>query len=183
MLKKLLMVVLSLALSTTSLVAADLYVGAGIGGKVEAGTFRKDLEPVADSNGDAWKVFAGLAIGRHLAVEVGRHELGNQSCCRGFADLGFTSAVDGFSAAALGRLPIHRLTLFVKAGALAWEENGDFVTFIGSTPRSAAGTDLFLGAGLDLDLSTRFAIRAEWEQYEFSGTSSDSLWVSLLARF
>ncbi len=180
---RLLTTAFTLSLTATSLGATDIYVGAGLGNGVEAGSFRNNLETFSDSGGEPWKLFAGLAVGWHLAVEVGRHELGNQHCCSGIADLAFASNVDGFSAAGLGRWPLHRLTLFVKAGLLSWEEDGEFITLLGSNPRSADGTDLLLGAGLEFDLSTRLAIRAEWEQYEFSGGSSDSLWASLLFRF
>lgn len=162
--------------------AADLYAGAGLGGTVESGSFRESLEPYADAEGDAWKLFAGIRMGRHLAIEVGHHDLGEQRCCRGFADLGFASAVDGVSAAALGRWPLGRWAPFVKVGVLAWEEDGQFITLIGPTPRSADGTDLLLGAGFDLELTARFAIRGEWERYEFGGTSSDGVWASVLLR-
>jgi opacity protein-like surface antigen len=183
MLKRLIASAFALLLTTTSLSATDLYIGAGLGGSSEAGSFRHNLEDVSDSGGDPWKLFAGWSLGRHLAVEVARHEMGDQNCCRGFADFGFSSKVDGFSASALGRWPVERFTPFVRAGVLAWEEDGEMISFSGPAPRSDDGTDLLLGAGLDYDLFTRLTIRAEWEKYEFSDASSDSLWASLLFRF
>ena len=91
--------------------------------------------------------------------------------------------MDGFAAAALGRWPVRRFKPFVKAGVLAWEEDGETITIAGPAPRSADGTDLLLGAGLDVDLPARFAFRVDWERYAFDGASSDGLWASLLYRF
>ncbi len=51
------------------------------------------------------------------------------------------------------------------------------------TTSSLVVADLYIGAGLDVDLSKRLTIRAEGEQYEFSGALNDSLWASLLIRF
>lgn len=183
MIKILLAATFALSLAASSLSAAEFYVGAGLGGEVESGSLRTDLESFSDASGDSWKLFAGWRIGPHLAVELGTHDLGTQRCCSGIADLGFTATVDGYSAAALGRWPLGRVTPFVKAGVLSWEEDGELVTLIGTTPTSTDGTDLLLGAGLDVDLPARFAIRAEWERYEFRSASSDSFWASLLYRF
>ena len=194
--KRLLIVIFALWLTAGPLSAGELssrpqrarprmtgYVGVGLTGEVEGGAFRDRLETLSDAGGDPWKLFAGWRLGRYLAVEVGRHDLGVQRCCELAADLGFRTRVDGFSAAALGRWPAGRFAPFVKAGALAWEEDGELITFAGPVPGSADGTDLLLGAGVDVDLPARFAVRADWERYEFAGTSSDGLWASLLYRF
>ena len=168
----------------TGLGAADLYLGAGIGPEVEAGEFRRGLERFAEAEGETWKLFAGVEVGRHLAFEVATFELGTQRCCgANVADLGFTSDVGGYSLAALGRWPIGLFVPFVKAGLLFWEEEGQFVTLLGPSPGSADGTDPLLGAGLELELPAKVGIRAEWERHEFGGTASDSVTASLVVRF
>lgn len=187
MMHKTMTIAFLILMTATGLAAADFspkfYLGAGLGGDVDAGSFRDGLERFSTAEDDPWKAFAGVAIGRHLAFEVSRYEFGTQRCCPQVADIGFLSTVDGFAAAALGRWPIGRFTPYVKAGVLAWEEDGEFVTLIGTFPRSADGTDLLYGAGLDFDLAKRFAVRADWERYDFGGASSDGLWASLLVRF
>ena len=183
MLKTPLTIVFALWLSAGTLGAGELYVGAGLTGEVEGGSFRDDVDRFSDAGGDPWKLFTGWRFGRHLAVEVGRYDLGVQRCCDGVADFGFRTRVDGFSAAALGRWQTGRFSPFVKAGVLTWEEEGEIITFAGPVPGSDDGTDLLFGAGVDVDLPARFAVRADWERYEFADSSSDGLWASLLYRF
>lgn len=175
---------LFILLVPTSLGAASFYVGAGMGPAVEAGSFRRGLEPFADTDGESWKLFAGVELGRHLALEAATHELGDQRCCGGnIADVGFSSDVGGYSLAALGRWPVGRLVPFVKIGLIDWQEDGEVVTIAGPSPRSADGTDPLLGAGLEVEFPPGYAIRAEWERYELDGASSDSVTASLVVRF
>jgi hypothetical protein len=183
MFKKLSVTAIAVFVSAANLGAAELYIGAGLAGEVESGSFRDDLERFTDVDDNAWKLFAGARFGDHLALEVARYDLGTQTCCRGIADLGFTSSVDGLSAALLGRWPAGRVAPFVKAGVLSWSEDGEFITLIGPSPRSADGEDLLLGAGVDVDLPASFGLRAEWERYEFGSATSDSVWAALLFRF
>lgn len=183
MLERLSVAICFLSLSAASVSVAEVYVGAGYGGEIESGTFRKDLERFTETTGDSWKLFAGYRFGRHLAVELGWHDLGEQICCTGVADLGFSSSVDGVSAAIIGRWPLRRIALFAKAGALDWSEDGTLISLIGPSPGSASGTDLLLGAGFELDLPAGFGIRGEWEGYEFGSVSTDSAWISVLYRF
>jgi len=182
--KELIANVFVLFLSSTSLHAADFYFGAGLSADGEAGSFRgslENLDPVGED--DAWKVFAGGRFGDHLAVEVSRYDFGSQFCCDRAADLGFTSEVKGVAATALGRWPLGRFAPFVKAGALYWKEDGAFLTFSGEVPASADGTDLLVGAGLEVDLPASFTVRADWERYEFGSVHTDGYWASLLFRF
>lgn len=183
MTKRLAIATFVILMGASNLNAADFYIGAGLTGEVESGSFRDDLERFADVEDKAWKLLAGARFGDHLALEVATYDLGTQTCCRGVADLGFTSTVGGYSAAALGRWPLGGLAPFAKVGVLSWSEDGEFITLIGPSPRSDDGTDLLLGAGVDVDLPASFGIRAEWERYEFSNASSDSVWVSLIFRF
>jgi hypothetical protein len=183
MFKRLFLAILILSMSAADLSATEIYIGTGFGGKIESGSFREDLERFSEASGNAWKPFAGVRIGDYLAVEVARHDFGDQNCCEGFADLGFRSAVDGFSAAGLGRRPLGRFTPFAKIGVLSWNEDGEFITLIGPSPRSADGTDLLLGAGVDVALPASLEVRVEWERYEFADASTDSVWAALLFRF
>ncbi len=168
----------------TSLSAAGFYLGVGIGPEVEAGVFRQDLERFAEADGETWKVFGGIELGRHWALEVSTQDIGDQRCCGdNVADVGFTSLVGGYSVATLGRLPVGHVVPFLKVGLLHWSEEGEFVTLVGTTRRSADGWDPLLGAGLEVELPGRLGIRAEWERYEIGGAASDSVTASLVVRF
>ena len=183
MFRRLTLAVLVLLLGATSLGAAEIYAGIGAAGKIEAGSFRQDLERYADADDTAWKVLIGTRIGDHLALEVASLDLGAQVCCTQIADLGYRSKVDGVSAAALGRWPFRRVVPFAKVGVLSWSEDGQFISLLGPSPESDDGTDLLFGAGIEMDLSEQFGVRAEWERYRFDDISTDGVWAALIARF
>ena len=184
MLNKLLRAALLISCVPTCASAADFYLGLGIGPEVEAGVFRRDLERFADAEGETRKFFGGVELSRHWAVEAATLELGDQRCCGGnVADLGFASLVGGYSLATLARWPVGDFVPFLKVGLWFWEEDGEFVTLVGPTPRFADGTDPLFGAGLEVNLRARLAIRAEWEHYEFDGATSDGVTAAMLVRF
>lgn len=173
------------ALSFTAVAAsgAELYLGAGISGEIDSGEARAGLDSFAETDGSAWRLFAGARLNRFLAVEIAHHDLGTQRCCVNIADLGFNTDVDALSAAAIGRWQRGIWAPFVKLGLLAWEEDGEMITFAGSSPLSRDGTELLVGAGVEVELPVSFAVRADWERYEFGEASSDGLWLSALYRF
>ena len=70
----------------------------------------------------------------------------------------------------------------MKVGLFFWEEEGEVVTIAGPSPRFADGTDPHLGLGLEAKLSERLGVRAEWDYYEFDGSSSDGVTASLVVR-
>ena len=107
MIRHLLAAAFALSLAASSLGAAEPYLGAGLGGDVESGALRADLESFSNASGGSWKLFGGWRLGRHLAVELSTQDLGTQRCCRGIADLGFATEVGAYSVAALARLS-HR---------------------------------------------------------------------------
>lgn len=166
-----------------SLSAADFYLGAGVGPEVEAGVFGRGLERFTEVDGETWKLFGGLELGRHWALEATALQFGDKNCCGGnVVDLDFTSSVGGYSVAALRRWPVGRFVPFVKAGLLFWEEKA-VITFGGAPPHLIDGIDPVFGAGVEVELPTRFGARAEWARYELDGATSDSVTASMLVRF
>ncbi|MDH3746376.1 MAG: hypothetical protein OES47_14860 [Acidobacteriota bacterium] len=180
--RKALLLSLTFLLFPASSHALQFYLGAGLGSDVEGGSFRAGLEQFADSSGDSSRLFGGVRIGKHLAVEAVHYDFGSQRCCRQVADLAFTSEVDGISAAALARWPMKFATPFVKAGALSWEESGEFSTLLGVTSRTDDGVEPLYGFGIDVSLLRKIGLRLEWESYEFDGASSEGLWASVIFR-
>ncbi len=182
MLKRLLFVFAILSMPAFAQ-ALELYVGGGVGSKVEAGTVRTEIDSRASSTtGDRYKVFAGLGLGRTFAVEVTYYDFGGQHCCDRISDFAFDTEIDGTSAALVGRLPLGKLTLFGKAGLLHWSESGDGGTLAGPFHRSESGTDLVTGAGLEFRITERLGVRGEWERFEFGNGSSDGVWAAVQYR-
>jgi hypothetical protein len=178
-----LLIALALLIAPTLAQAVEIYVGGGIGSEIEGGTLGDEMFEDPDATGDRYKLFAGLGLGRHLAVEATAYDFGGQRCCFDTADAGFESEADGYSAAVVGRLPLGRVSLFGKVGALRWNEDATLITIAGPIERSEEGTDLVTGAGALLRLGDHFELRGEWERFEFADSTSDGVWAGVQFRF
>lgn len=181
------LIVFALLVTPTLAQALDIYVGGGLGSDVTAGQAANEPgldQPGTDSTGDRYKLFAGLYLARYLAVEASYYDFGGQHCCAPqISDLGLDSSTTAYSAALLGRLPIGRFVVYGKVGTLRWRENATFITIQGASDRSDQGTDPLFGAGVDFGVTDSFALRGEWERYEFGGNSSDGVWAAAHYRF
>jgi hypothetical protein len=166
--------------SAASATPLNFYLGASLGEEVVAETG----DPSFDVSGDsAYKVFAGLKLGRILGVEVAYHDFGTQVCCPNVADYGFNLDVDGLSAAGVVGLSISRVNLFAKLGVFSWNEDGFFDGLIGRIDVSDDGQDLMGGVGAAVKLTDHFAVRAAWEYFEFAGSDVDFVSLGVEYKF
>lgn len=168
----------------SGLAAAELYVGGGVGGEVpdsDEGAAYEDFTRLAEDDGR--KLYAGVRLGEHLAVEGAYHDFGDRTCCPEIADAGYISTVDAFALAGVGRWPVGRFELFGKAGVLQWKESGDRITIAGPRPFSSDGSDLLLGVGASVLLLEHLAARVEWEAFDLGAGSADTAWLLLELRF
>lgn len=184
--RKSLLIVLASLLTPTFAQAVEVYVGGGVGSDFEAGTATDPLTSHlgTSTTGDRYKLFAGLGLGRYLAVEASYYDFGGKRCCEPLVpDLGFAFDTDGYSAAVVGRLPLGRVALFGKVGTLWWDESGQLITIAGAAPWSKHGTDMLTGAGVGFRLTDHFHLRGEWERFEFADSSADGVWAAAEFRF
>lgn len=121
-----------------------------------------------DDSDEGWKALGGYRFNRNWAVEAAWVELGAARAELLVDDFEITAEfkVDGYYVAAVGMLPLgEHFDLFAKVGAFEWDvDTGlafDEIPFFDET----TGEALLLGAGADLNLSQRFALRAEWERF------------------
>lgn len=177
-----LLIALVLLITPTLAQAVEIYLGGGLGSEIEGGTLTDGRFEDPETTGERYKLFAGLGLGRHVAVEATAYDFGGQRCCFG-PDSGVDSEADGYSAAVVGRLPLGRVSLFGKVGALRWNEDATLITIAGPIERSEEGTDLVTGAGVILHLGDHFGLRGEWERFEFADSTSDGLWAGVQFRF
>lgn len=182
-LRKPLLIALALWIALALAQAVEIYLGGGLGSEIEGGTLGDEFFEDSDTTGDRYKLFAGLGLGRHLAVEATYYDFGGQRCCFEAADAGFDSETAGYSAAVVGRLPLGRVSLFGKVGAFQWDEDATLITIAGPIERSEEGTDLVTGAGALLRLGDHFELRGEWERFEFADSTSDGVWAAVQFRF
>jgi outer membrane immunogenic protein len=159
--------VTSLAAPTTAIAGADsgFYIGAGAGdATIKDSGF--------DESDSAYKILAGYNIGFipfvDFAVEGSYVDFGNPSTTTVSAE------ATGFDAFGLVGLNFGPVGVFAKAGAISW----DLKTNTGSD----SGTDPAYGIGAKFSFLS-FAVRAEYEVFEFDKTDVDMVSVSATYTF
>jgi OOP family OmpA-OmpF porin len=181
--------VLTALLAVTSAAQAApvaFYLGGSLGDglDLDSGDLDLDLPDIGlDREDSTWKVFGGIAIGRVFAVEGAWHDFGRVNCCEGLTDAGFSLDVQGASVNAVAGIPIYRFRLFAKVGLIAWEADGNLLTFSGPVPVSFDGEDPMGGVGADLKLTEHFFVRAEWEVFQIEEGELDVASVGVQWRF
>jgi len=178
-------VFLAVALLLTPIVCQGADLGAYLGGSIGRGVVIEAAENVgADSSDPSFKLFGGIGIVEHFAVEIAYHDFGTTTCCGpSYADLGFERSGKAYSANAMALWPISSFRLFVKAGALWWDVDGYDLTITGISPYSNDGVDLVVGVGGDIKVVSGLRIRLEWERLEIDDDNSDSVTVGALWQF
>ena len=171
-------------LAPTWLGAAQAYLGFSAGEKVATSQFGRPFQDLGvQVRDESWKLYGGIDLVRHLGVEVTYYDFGSRTCCPNLADAGFDTRLDGYSITLVGRLPLDRVELFAKAGALVWEEGGQEITIAGPRPLSSEGTGALFGVGVSVRILENLGLRAEWETFDLGGDSASSLWLAAEIRF
>jgi OOP family OmpA-OmpF porin len=125
-----------------------------------------------DSSPVSWKLFAGYAFSENLGVEVGYADFGSEYQL--FNQLGYGEVVAfepsaGF-ATLVGRTSVHeRVQVFVRLGAAYWSTHIDYAEGAFESSGRDGDVDAVLGFGFDADLTDRFGLRFEWEQFQNVG--------------
>ena len=157
-----------LTIPADSFAGADsgFYIGAGAGdASIEEGTF--------DESDSAYKILAGYNIGFipfvDFAVEGSYVDFGNPGTSTNNVE------VTGLDAFGLVGLNFGPFGVFAKAGAINWDlkTNSGF---------SDSGTDPAYGIGAKFSFLS-FAVRAEYEVFEFDTADSDMVSVSAVFTF
>ena len=160
--------VTSLTVPAAAIAGADsgFYIGAGAGdASIKEGTF--------DESDSAYKILAGYNIGFipfvDFAVEGSYVDFGNPGTSTNNVE------VTGLDAFGLVGLNFGPFGVFAKAGAINWDlkSNSGF---------SDSGTDPAYGIGAKFSFLS-FAVRAEYEVFEFDKADSDMVSVSAVFTF
>ena len=154
------------------------YVGASIGHGIfkfwsddvdaceETGVCR------TDDDGIVYSVYGGFELSPRVAVEAGYigHEAlkteWDPGSCRDGSALRREFSSQSVYAAAVGRLPMDtgRIRPFGKAGAYWWKSEDEFACGSGAFANTTRDDDAapLVGAGVDVELTERTSLRAEW---------------------
>jgi OOP family OmpA-OmpF porin len=164
------------------------YVGVGLGSSVVK--FADDFLATPgsttqsfskDETGHGFKAYVGHRLFRYLAVEGGYINLGEFAARRDFSgpalfgpgSISLKLRSHGLFADAVGLLPVgERVLLFLKGGVLLARTKADVTTsgsasFVrGGQPQSGTDTSpgFKAGGGASFDMSSKLAIRVEYEQ-------------------
>jgi len=148
--------------------AAKGYVGFGLGqSEINQGLFGE--------YGDGFKVFGGVRLHPHLAVEAAYLDFGKPSQNL----FGIETKYEAWAAAAWakGLWPVGRtIELFAKAGWAHWEVDAT-TTLFGSTPSktSSDGNDFAWGLGIAFNKWEKFSLQLEYEDIN-SKLDTITLW-------
>ena len=159
--------VTSLTVPAAAIAGADsgFYIGAGAGdASIKEGTF--------DESDSAYKILAGYNIGFipfvDFAVEGSYVDFGNPGTSTNNVE------VTGLDAFGLVGLNFGPFGVFAKAGAINWD--------LKSNSGSDSGTDPAYGIGAKFSFLS-FAVRAEYEVFEFDTADADMVSVSAVFTF
>jgi opacity protein-like surface antigen len=173
--------------------ASGPYVGGGFGRfdlKIHnLNDVGQSVDTIADSNDNAWKVFAGWRMSPFFALEAAYVDLGNPG--NTFSATGssgrYQMHVAGFTPSVIGTLPLGPVELFAKAGYYYYNVKlrAD-VTSLANTSVSSSHSrsDFTYGAGVGMTFAEHLNVRGEYERIKIGDYgNSDALWLDAAWRF
>ena len=159
--------------------AGKFYVGAGVGSssaELPGGTTQVDFDDTG------YKGFVGYRVLRSLSAELGYTDFGSLD-----ATMGTTRFDADLQIAALWAVGILALSpqveLYGRLGYTAWDAS--VTVDDGSNPPQTDdtdGNDLGWGVGLGYNITPRFCLELDWENYELENADGVSF-TSLGVRF
>ena len=170
---------LSLILATALTLASGAW--AQTGGYIGFAAGQAD-DKVLNETDRGLKVFGGWRFAPNLAAELAYVDLGS------YGPAGATIDQYGVSAQFVGLVPLGQsgVSLFGKAGVFSWsvERYNNNNYYYSSNNPDDSGTDLAVGAGLQIDFQGRMGLRAEWERfYDVAGGDVDLISAGFFYRF
>ena len=110
-----------------------------------------------DDDSDSYQIRVGTNILPFIGFEIGYNDFGDYGNNLSRFD------ADGYSLAAVGRLPISEsFGLYAKAGQLWWDTKYDVAGFNGDTD----GDDFFFGVGAELEMTENLDLVIAYDRYE-----------------
>lgn len=143
-------------LSPAAMAQSGLYFGAGVGAANATDACKPGTPCGAD--GTAYAVFVGWQLYRALAVEVAARDLGTSQVL----GVDFDSTAGDITL--LAGIPIGPVFLFGKGGVYRGE--------VGSGAVHDVKVGVTFGGGVQVDLASSFALRAEWQRHRQMGATS-----------
>jgi len=172
MIKKILFLVLAVALLSPLPSLASGYLGASIGNTWQSATVTSsDLSDQAmdiSENSTGWKMFGGYKSQGIFGLEGGYRDLGMiESQDSG---LNFEADTSGWDIEAMLHFEVSIFDLFAKAGAFFWDTTAGVTDYVGED----SGTSFLWGLGAGVSLGT-IGFRLEYEAMDVENMDNLSM--------
>ena len=171
-----------LGLMLAAVLALSSSASAQTGGYIGFGAGQAD-DKVLNETDQGFKIYGGWQFSPYLAVEIAYIDLGSYKVPGN--SYGATFDQYGFTAQFVGLLPLGEsgVSLFGKAGMNLWSIDRYNNSYYYSSADDS-GTDLAVGAGVQIDFHRHMGLRAEWERfYDVAGGDVDLITASFFYRF
>lgn len=147
------------------------------------------VDSIADSNDDAYKIFAGWRLTPNWAVEGAYVNFGHprdQFSATG-SDGQYRVHMDGFSPTLLGSVPLGPVELFGEIGYLFYHVDltANFTSLDSEVLESThTRSDFLYGGGVGMTFFDHLNLRAEYQQLDLTRyQNSDASWLDAAWRF
>jgi hypothetical protein len=184
----LLVVILSMAASPALADERGFYVGGGIGkSTLDVSDFYPETEYFRGSQSNfGYKLYGGYRFLNFLAVEAAFSDLGSIKVWDPSSNIytdEISMGVKGWNANALGILPLGKVDLYAKIGAMAYDADVTKKTREGSESETFSGTDFMYGLGIQFNFKN-LAARGEADFYNIEDVDNILMFsISLMWRF
>lgn len=152
--------------SSASMADDGWYAGGAIG----RAYIDEDIGAIQlDADSTTFRVFAGYAFSDYVGLEASYLDLGTfeDSVDVAGVPVDVSADADGFSFAAVGRLPLgEKFSLRGKAGVFFWDGQS---TVNGITENDPSDQNAFVGAGFGYDLSQKASLFLDLDYYDLDG--------------
>ena len=150
------------------------------------------IATVRDSTRTAWRLFGGYRINRWFAVEGGYVDLGNVTTrITGLGTTNFYDVRDLLPSSGNG-VELHavasytfasRVRLMIRGGAWRWGSEYKVVAVDGTaTTYDVDGVDTVYGAGLEVNINSKWRMRASWDRYTTNDDEASVVMLGLVRK-
>lgn len=142
------------------------YFGGALGSS-DARAFCENRPTDCDKTGTAWRFYSGLGFTRNLGLEIGIVDLGRLEHRTATTSTRVeTMLSEGLLVVSF---PVQRLALFGKVGGFYGGTKATVQSPTGTLNARETTAGLTYGAGAKVDISSRFAVRGDWQHYSKVG--------------
>lgn len=172
--------ILAVSLPQPAAAESGFFIAAGIG----AAQLDESFDGFdVDADATAFRLTAGWRFNEHFAIEGGYQNLGRfeQTFDINGEQVDVSLKADGFTFGVVGYLPLgDRWSLLGRTGAFFWDGDADINSVSAASPEDA---NLFLGAGVAVALTERFALTADVTRFDLEDASSNVVSVGVRINF